>query len=164
MAGFRVVGAWNDELGRYRFYITNVPPERLEAQHISVVYAARWEVELLFRELESHYRIGQIPSGKKCITECLIYAALLAISVSRSLKSWLSRGRHTLAQRFTFDRWAGLFTIVAQDILDALFGPRRLRLLLARRIKRFLLCEAKDPNLWRLPLQARAQAGLLIPG
>ena len=52
----------------------------------------------------------------------------------------------------------------AHDLLDVLFGPRRLRLPLARRLKRMLLHEARDPNLWRLPLADRAQLGYLHPG
>ena len=160
---FRVVGAWNDDEARYHFYITNVDPERLEAHHISAVYAARWEVELFFRELKMHNRIEQFPTCKKHVSECLIYAALLAIALSRRFKSWLSTGRSALSERFTFDRWTILFATVAHDLLDVLFGPRSLRALLAKRLKRFLIHEARDPNIWRLSLPDRAQAGLLLP-
>ena len=35
----------------------------MKAQHFTAVYAARWEVELLFRELKRTYRIKHMPSA-----------------------------------------------------------------------------------------------------
>ena len=82
---FRLVGIWNDEAGVYHLYITNVPPDRLDPEDIARIYAARWEVELLFKELKSHYRLDELPSGKRYVVEALVYTAFLTLIVSRAM-------------------------------------------------------------------------------
>ena len=154
----RVVGVWDETAGEYRWYATNAPPALLDPKHIAAIYAARWEVELLFRELKTHYRIDQLPTRRRAVVESLIYAAVLTMLLGRRLRRWLVSSRPALTERLTLDRWAVVFSSFAHDVL---FGPRRLRLLLARRLKRLLLHEAKDPNLWRLQLTERAQLGIL---
>jgi len=123
-------------------------------------------VELLFRELKLHYRIEQLPTRCRAVTESLIYAALLT-PAARSPTSSMAHRFSSCLRRSYDSRPLGcrpLFSSLAHDVLDVLFGPRDLRLLLARRLKRVLLHEAKDPNLWRLPLADRAQLGSLLPG
>ena len=61
---FRVVGVWNDKEDRYHLYITNLPAEDYSAPDIAKLYQARWEVELLFRELKTVYGLDEITSGK----------------------------------------------------------------------------------------------------
>ena len=39
------------------------------AKHFTAVDAARWEVELLFRELKGSYRLGQMPSANRRVHE-----------------------------------------------------------------------------------------------
>lgn len=39
---------------------TNIPSEALSARDVAATYAVRWEVELLFKELKSQYRLDQI--------------------------------------------------------------------------------------------------------
>jgi IS4 transposase len=157
----RIVAVWNEQSEDYRWYATNVPRADLHPRHIAAVYAARWEVELLFRELKLYYRMEQFPTRSRPVTECLIYAALLTLLLGRRLRQWLATARPALAARFTFDRWAVVLSAFARDVLDILLGPPQLRILLARRLKRVLLHEATDPNLWRLPLPERAQLGVL---
>ena len=47
----------------------------VRAEHAGAIYAARWEIELLFLGLKSHYRLDHIPSGNRWISESLIYAS-----------------------------------------------------------------------------------------
>jgi IS4 transposase len=58
----------------------------LSLSHISAVYALRWEIELLFRELKTIYRIA-----RRGTTECLFNAALLALALSRRLQKLVTR-------------------------------------------------------------------------
>jgi hypothetical protein len=160
----RVVAVWHEQDGKYRWYATNAPRSLLHPGHIGALYAARWEVELLFRELKLHYRIEHLPTRRRAVTESLIYAALLTLVLGRRLRQWLAASRPLFEARLTLDRWAVMLHSFAHDVLDVLFGPRRLRLPLARRLKRLLLHEAQDPNLWRLPLAERAQLGTLHSG
>jgi IS4 transposase len=154
----RVVGLWNDEAGYHHFYITNLPTDRMRAEHIAAVYAARWEVELLFRELKHRYRMGEIPSRSHAVSECLIYAALLTLAISRQLHRALT-GNRVDRDRFPFDRWATFLAAAAQDLLDLLVGPRHHRRLLATRITRLAATEALDPNRSRISLLRRAELG-----
>jgi IS4 transposase len=157
----RVVGVWNAETKRHHLYVTNVPRLRLAADHIAGVYAARWEVELLFRELKTHYRIDDLRSCSRHVTEALLYASLLTLLLSRRLYRLLTPEPHRFPQKHPLDRWAGLFASLAHDFLELLVGPASLRSALASRLRRFLFHEARDPNRHRLLLAVRAQLGLL---
>jgi hypothetical protein len=158
----RVLGTRDPESDELRLYVTNAPTTHLEAKHVAAIYAARWEIELLFRELKKHYRIDQTKSRNRHVAEALIYASVLTLLVARQLRSWLIAHRPALAERMPFDRWAALVETFAHDILDILVGPREIQLALARRLKRLLLHEAVDPNRWRMHLVERAQCGTLL--
>ena len=91
---FRCVAIYNSDLDRWHRYVTNMPVDIMRAAHLPAVYAARWEVELVFRELKTHYRLDQLPSANKHIVEVLIYAAILALLASRALyRALFNRGR-----------------------------------------------------------------------
>lgn len=153
----RVVGNWDAKENTYRFYITNSPIEMLTAAHVGAVYAARWEVELFFRELKLRYRIEDIPTRKRCVAECLIYAALLASLVSRRLRQAL----FTLKRPPAIERWAIVFTTFALEILNLIRTRRRRASRAEHLLLRTLKQEAIDPNKKRLPLVVRAQSGVL---
>lgn len=162
-ARFRCVAIYNAELGQWHRYITNMPPEIMRAEHITAVYAARWEVELLFRELKKTYRIEHTQSKSRHITEALIYAALLTLVVSRALQRALCARWRADPWRVPIDRWAVLVALVAQPLLDIVLSPRH-RNARATRVETFLRAEARDPNRTRIPLPFRAQMGLYLPG
>jgi IS4 transposase len=46
------------DLGFFR-YQTNIPANVLEAKSIAQIYTCRWQVELVFKELKSHYRFDE---------------------------------------------------------------------------------------------------------
>lgn len=158
---FRYVAVYNSELERWHCYVTNLPLSAMKAEHFAAVYAARWEVELLFRELKSHYRIDQMPSANKHITETLIFAALLSLVLSRKLYRSVTTRYRLDPQRLPFDRWAMLLAQVAHQLLTIALG-RRSRPHHHARLERFLSSEAIDPNRARIPLPARAEAGLCL--
>jgi len=80
-----VVGLRDDASGTYHLYMTNIGADALSVADISRVYAVRWEVELLFKELKWQYRIDQVPSRKGVVAESMLYAALLSLVASRAL-------------------------------------------------------------------------------
>jgi IS4 transposase len=155
----RLVGVKNVETGRYHLYVTNIPPERLTAEQVARVYAGRWQIELLFKEMKSHYRLEDLPSRKPHIVEVLLYATLVTLVVSRRLLRAVRqalRGRpHTVPE----GRWAAIFAAVSSAILDLLLAPARLARYLARWTEGMLLREAGDPNLSRPSLLARVENG-----
>jgi len=157
---WRCVAVYNDETGQWHRYVTNMPPKIMKAEHISAVYAARWEVELLFRELKSSYRIDQMPSANKNITETLIFAALLCLVISRRILRSIVRRYRLDPERIPFDRWAALLGQIAEHLLEIALPSRSPPF---RRLERFLRTEAIDPNRARIPLYFRAQNGVYQP-
>ncbi len=105
----RVIGQWNADEDRHHFYLTNVPRDMMVADHVGSIYAARWEVELFFRELKLTHRLEQLPTRKRFVSESLIYSALLSLLLSRRLRERLLPA--TVA--FAVERWARLFATFA---------------------------------------------------
>jgi len=153
---FRVVGARNAETREYHLYITNVAPDRLSAAEIASAYAARWLIELFFRELKARYRADQLPSRKRHVVEALIYASLLTFIVSRTLRIALLRRLRASDHEVPDERWAVLFSLIADDLLVVVTRRNQLSKLLAERVLHLLLAEARDPNRSRVLLRARA--------
>jgi IS4 transposase len=83
---FRVIGVWDTDDERHHLYITNLPATEYREPDIVKLYQARWEVELLFRELKCVYGLDEIRSGKPEVVEALILIGLLSLVVSRILR------------------------------------------------------------------------------
>lgn len=49
---FRMVGVRDEQTGTYHLYLTNIPADRLPAEDVARVYAARWEVETSVQRVE----------------------------------------------------------------------------------------------------------------
>lgn len=141
----RLVGVLNAESGDYHLYMTNVPVDRLEAHEVARVYRARWEVELIFKELKSHYQLDQLPSTKSHIVEALIYSAILTLIASRKVLVALRRALRVPASRTPERRWTITLHSCAARILDLLLDPEA-RASQWRRIEEFLAKEFLDPN------------------
>jgi putative transposase len=152
----RVIAQWNADEGQHHFYVTNVPRNMMKAEHVGPIYAARWEVELFFRELKLIYRVEQMPTRKRFVSETLIYAAILSLLLSRRLRERLLPA----GAPFAVERWARLFATFALDILNITFGSLKACAAEAKRLANLLRREAPDPNRTRLNLLARAQNGL----
>jgi IS4 transposase len=155
----RLVGIRDADTGRYHLYVTNIPPEKLTAEEVARAYTCRWHIELVFKEMKSHYRLEDLPSQKAHIVEALLYATLVTLLVSRRL---LRAVRHALSGRRRVvpeGRWASVFAAVSTAILDLVLAPARLARASARWIEAMLLHEAVDPNLSRHLLLARVENG-----
>jgi IS4 transposase len=152
----RAVGVREEERRDYHIYLTNIPAEDLEPSDIARAYALRWQIELLFRELKTHYRLAQAPSKNPHIVEALIKASLLCLAASRAL---LRRAERALAEvddrPLPHQRWAALFARCAHDILQCVVLERAC-LRIERDLRRLLLHEAPDPNR-RTPLLAAVE-------
>lgn len=145
----RVVGVRDERSGIFHLYMTNAPPAKLSATDISAVYACRWQVELLFKELKSHYRLADLPSRKKHVVEALIFAALITALLSRTLLNAVRMKLKQLAERVPEQRWAKLFASVAQDQLMLVVRRQSQTAFLQKGLVDFLLHEAVDPNVDR---------------
>lgn len=159
-ATFRFIAIFHPPTATWHRYVTNMPVTMMAAEDVPAAYAARWEIELLFRELKQRYRVDQLPTQNRSITECLLYAAVLALVVSRRIHRVVTRSVATSQRRVPLDRWAALFQVLALPLLRALVAPRNGARLL-RPFRAFLLAEAADPNRRRLPLDLRSTLGIV---
>lgn len=110
---FRVVAVYNKEVGKYHTYITDIDCNTLTAEEIAKLYGARWEIELIFKELKSRYAFDKIKTSKPHIVEALIWAAILTLIASRIVyhlvrKIGESQGKPMV--RFTQMRWCTVFS------------------------------------------------------
>ena len=80
---FRLIATYNAEAEEHHFYLTNIAPDILNASEIAAVYAARWEVELIFKELKSRYALDQITTKSPYAIEALIWISILTLLISQ---------------------------------------------------------------------------------
>ena len=154
----RLVGVRNEETGRYHFYVTNIPAEDLAAHEIARAYEVRWQVELVFSELKTHYRLDQLQTSKRAIVESLLHASVVTLIAGRQL---LMAVRRKLQQdvRVPHLRWGALFSQVSGAILKVVAGPLATARPVARWLEPMILHEAADPNKGRQLLVDRVEYG-----
>ncbi len=118
---FRLVAVFNEEDGEYHVYLTNITPEVLEPEDIAKLYGARWDIELIFKELKSRYALDVVNTTNPQIVEALIWVAILTLPVSRRVYSIVRR--HSPKEktvRYTQLRWSTIFVENASDQLTAI--------------------------------------------
>ena len=123
MVQFRLVAVYNEEAGNYHAYLTNISYDILDAEEIASLYGARWEVELIFKELKSRYALDMIKTTNAMIVEALIWVAILTLLVSRLIYNLVRRRAKEIGKdlvRFTHLRWSIIFSENAKDHLTAL--------------------------------------------
>ena len=146
---FRVVAVRNKQAQTYHMFITNIPPEALDGKEIAETYRLRWQVELLFKELKTHYRLDQLPSSKRPVVEALVYTAILTLIASHVLLNAL-RQRLDPGRTIPPLRWAAVFENLAPFLLMSILA--RLRPSYGHNGHspwQLLLSQAIDPNLTR---------------
>lgn len=158
----RLIGLWHHDAQQHRIYITSASSDLLATESAGAVYAMRWEIELLFRELKRQLCIDDMPSGNLAAVQVLLYAALLALALGRDLERVLTSSQSpSPIRRCTTERWTTVLRAVAPMLLALLVGPPDYRSYLERLILQTLRREAPDPNRKRLSLRDRAAAGVL---
>lgn len=79
----RLVSFWHPEEKRYLSWLTNLPREEFSSEQVMKLYRARWQVELVFKELKSHNNLHKFVTRQPHIVEGLIWASLLSLLVKR---------------------------------------------------------------------------------
>lgn len=152
---FRLVAVREREGWKYHCYLTSLPAEVISGEDVARAYRARWEIELVFKELKSGYRLDDLQSRKKEVVESLIYAAVLTLLASRALLRSIASGIGKLRQRVTAGRWWKVFAEYAQELqLLAIRPPREAPPL--RDLITTVVHELIDPHTKRRPLLAAA--------
>ena len=155
----RLVAVRLPESTEYRFYLTNIDPDSLDAHAVAQTYAARWQIELIFKELKSHYRLEELPTRKAHIVETLLLGAVITLLVSRRLLLAVQERLRRTSYKMPEQRWAAIFAAAAPAILDIVVLPPRVSKVITRRLESMLLHEAPDPNRSRQLLIERVECG-----
>jgi len=109
---FRLVAVYNDEEKKYHIYLTDIPVDWLEATDIAELYGARWEIELIFKELKSRYALDVVNTTNPQIVEAYIWIAILTLLVSRLIYNLVRREAEASGKkivRYTQLRWSTIF-------------------------------------------------------
>ena len=142
---FRVVGLLDAETKEYHLYLTNVSPDQLTAEEIGSIYAARWEVELVFKEWKSHYQGDELPTSNLNIVKTLLLAAILTLVVSRVIEETLRALCPQVADRLPHLRLAAAMEDYCWPLLHAVLNAAGVYLH-PRSLSQLLLAAAIDPN------------------
>ena len=118
----RFVAVYNDEDQKHHIYITNIQKDVLNAKDIAKLYGARWDIELLFKELKSRYALDVLETKNVHIIEALIWSAMLTLIVSRRIYSLVknSAANSKKKYRYTQLRWSKIFAEKAADLLTVI--------------------------------------------
>jgi Transposase DDE domain len=110
-------------LADWTLMLTNILPDKLSGEEARVLYQARWQIELLFKQWKSYGKIDRWRSRKPMRILCEVYAKLIAMTVQHWIlvtSCWAYADRSLMQATATVRRMA--FTI-ARDLHDI----RRLR-------------------------------------
>lgn len=119
----RVVAIRDEETDEYHTYVTNIPPEQLTAEEIAELYAARWHVELVFKELKSRYALDVLPTKSVQVIEAYIWIAILTLLVSRRIYHLVRQhAGPKMTLRYTQLRWSKIFSENADDQLRSILA------------------------------------------
>jgi putative transposase len=117
---FRLVAVYNEDEDKYHLYITNLPHDLLEPQEVARLYGARWEIEILFKELKSKYALDVVPTTNPQVIEAFIWIAILTLLISRRIYTIIRRlNPRANMVRFTQLRWSNIYSESASRILNA---------------------------------------------
>ncbi|MDF0591423.1 transposase, partial [Candidatus Methanocrinis natronophilus] len=115
---FRLVGIYNEDEDKYHLYVTNISPELLEPEEVARLYGARWEIEILFKELKSRYALDMVPTSNPQVIEAMIWIAILTLIICRKIYKVLRAiNPEVKMARFTTLRWSNIFTENASSLL-----------------------------------------------
>jgi IS4 transposase len=163
---FRMVGLLDDADEEYHLFLTNLAAEDYSAPDIAQLYRARWEIELLFKELKSKFRIDEINTTEIYVIEALIIIAAISLMVSRVIvdelqkldarqrenaddatasSSEIPRGRgSTIVERHSHLIYLYLMVDLGYELPD---------------LDELLLWAARDPNPHRPRLREKVESG-----
>ena len=118
----RLVAVYNEEEEKYHIYITNIQKDVLNAKDIAKLYGARWDIELLFKELKSKYALDVLETKNVQAIEALIWTAILTLIVSRRIYNLVrnSSSNPEKMVRYTQLRWSTIFAENASDLLTVI--------------------------------------------
>jgi hypothetical protein len=129
----------------FSFFITNVPPERLTAEQVVLMYTLRWQIELIFKLWKSQAKLACLGQWRSDRVLCQLYARLIGLVLFHWLVApfrFLDTRELSLPKAFAlFQSFIGrLVDTLAQEVslLASLLGrlSRTWRRLAAKNLRR----------------------------
>jgi len=107
---FRLVAVFNEDEEKYHVYLTNITKDVLKAEDVAKLYGARWDIELIFKELKSRYALDVMNTKNTQIMEAYIWISILTLFVSRRIYSLVRKySPKEMVARYTQLRWSTIF-------------------------------------------------------
>jgi IS4 transposase len=115
---FRLVAVYNIDEENYHVYLTNILNDDLTAEDVAKLYGARWDIELIFKELKSRYDLDVVNTKNPQIVEAYVWIAILTLFISRRIYNIVRKHNPKEKMvRYTQLRWSTIFTENAGDQL-----------------------------------------------
>ena len=115
---FRLVAVYNIDEENYHVYLTNISKDDLTPEDVAKLYGARWDIELIFKELKSRYDLDVVNTKNPQIVEAYIWIAILTLFISRRIYNIVRKHNPKEKMvRYTQLRWSTIFTENAGDQL-----------------------------------------------
>jgi putative transposase len=115
---FRLVAVYNKDEQDYHVYLTNISNDDLTSEDVAKLYGARWDIELIFKELKSRYDLDVVNTRNPQIVEAYIWIAILTLFISRRIYNIVRKHNPKEKMvRYTQLRWSTIFTENASDQL-----------------------------------------------
>ena len=145
---FRMILVFNEEVGEYHSYLTNIPIDVLNGEDIAGLYGARWEVELLFEELKSVYRLDEIQSANPSVVKCLVWVSILTLICSCQMLRFMRSLDRKNAHLYTHLQWAKAFTEGSHRIMEEVLKSMNIELDMITYFQ-IMMSQGKTPNINR---------------
>jgi len=115
---FRLVAVYNIDEENYHVYLTNISNDDLTPEDVAKLYGARWDIELIFKELKSRYDLDVVNTKNPQIVEAYVWIAILTLFISRRIYNIVRKHNPKEKMvRYTQLRWSTIFTENASDQL-----------------------------------------------
>ncbi len=145
---FRMILVLNEETRQYHSYLTSIPINVLNGEDIASLYGARWEIELVFKELKDVYQLDQIQTRNPNVVKCLIWVSILTFICSRQLLRLARQYNTEKAHLYIHLQWAKALAANAYGILKATLQSMNLETDLITYIS-ILIGQGQTPNINR---------------
>jgi IS4 transposase len=115
---FRLIAVYNIDEEKYHVYLTNISKDDLTPEDVAKLYGARWDIELIFKELKSRYDLDVVNTKNPQIVEAYVWIAILTLFISRRIYNIVRKHNPKEKMvRYTQLRWSTIFTENAGDQL-----------------------------------------------
>ena len=152
----RLVATYNCTEEKYHIYITNILKDVLDVNDIAKLYGARWEIELLFKELKSGYALDELDTKNVQIISAFIWTSILTLIVSRRLHNFVKNSLVDAEKkvRYTQLLWSKIFTSNILDLLKLLLKNCEVKRV-SETLMRVYISQGLDPHVNRKRFRAQ---------